>query len=195
MLFQNLAPPIKKQNLFFLLWNVARTLWPPLLTRIWSKWHCATSETSSEKETGLQTFSFSCCLSAPSSWEPSDHTVRKMKLFQIKRSWGPQPRASINLQTCEWPSLQMTAVPSLWVFQPTSQPHWAEKSSAGIGPHSWPYKTSDHNKWLFGAIKFWGNLSPTIVAVDNCYSLSWSRYWEPMNRILLFWFSHVKIHR
>lgn len=157
MVFQNLAPPIKRQNLFFLLWNLARTLWSPLLTRIWSKWHCATSETSSEKETGLQTFSFSCSLSAPSSWEPSDYTVRKTKLFQIKRSWGPQPTASINLQTCEWPSLQMTAVPSLWVFQPTSQPHWAEKSSAAIGPHSWPYKTSDHNKWLFGAIKFWGH--------------------------------------
>ena len=46
----NLSFPFKRQNLFSLLWNLARTLWPPLLLRIWLKWHCANFETSSEKE-------------------------------------------------------------------------------------------------------------------------------------------------
>lgn len=113
----------------------------------------------------LWTFSFCCCLSVSSALEPIYHTVRKPKLVHIKSSWGPQPTAGINLQTCEWRSLQVTAVPSLWVFQPKTHPLWAETNSAGKCPHSWPYKTSDHHKWLIGAMKFGGNLSPTTVAI------------------------------
>ena len=35
---------------------------------------------------------------------------------------------------------------------------------------------------------------PLLFApVDLCYSPSWSRYWEKMTKILLFWFSYMKI--